>query len=187
MAAGRSNAILRAAERVLVADGDATMVDVAQAAGVGRTTLYRYFPGMDELRVRLVQVAATDAARRLRSAGLHRVGFEEGLSRAVRALVEVGDSYFLLVGARVVPEPEQIAEVREPLLELFSQARREGVLRPDVPNEWLLETIFALVTAGVRSRERLGLTDDQLVTTVTDVLLSGLRAPYRAAASSSSP
>ena len=120
---------------------------------------------MDELRVRLVQVAATDAARRLRSAGLHRVGFEEGLSRAVRALVEV----------------------REPLLELFSQARREGVLRPDVPNEWLLETIFALVTAGVRSRERLGLTDDQLVTTVTDVLLSGLRAPYRAAASSSSP
>src|SRR5437870_3640891 len=76
----RSDAILRAAERVLANDGDATMVDVAQAAGVGRTTLYRYFTGMDELRARLVHVAATDATRRLRSAGLHRVGFEEGLS-----------------------------------------------------------------------------------------------------------
>jgi AcrR family transcriptional regulator len=187
MARERSDAILRAAERVLAEDDDATMVDVAQAAGVGRTTLYRYFPGMDELRVQLVQVAATDAARRLRSAGLHRVGFEEGLCRAVRALVEVGDSYFLLVDARVVPEPEQVAEVREPLLELFARARREGVLRLDVPNEWLLEAIFALVTAGLRSRKRLGLTDDRLVATVTDLLLSGLRTPYTAAASSSSP
>jgi TetR/AcrR family transcriptional regulator, mexCD-oprJ operon repressor len=152
------------------------MVDVAGAAGVSRTTLYRYFPGMDELRARLVQVAAADAARRLRAAGLHRVGFEEGLSRVVRALVEVGDAYVILVEARVVPEPDEIAEVREPLLRFFSQARHEGELRADVPNEWLLETIFALVSAGLRSRKRLRLGEDELVPAVTDLLLRGLRA-----------
>jgi AcrR family transcriptional regulator len=152
------------------------MVDVAGAAGVSRTTLYRYFPGMDELRARLVQVAARDAARRLRAAGLHGLGFEEGLARVVRALVEVGDAYVILVEARIVPEPDEIAEVREPLLRFFSQARHEGELRVDVPNEWLLETIFALVNAGIRSRRRLGLGEGELVATVTDLLLRGLRA-----------
>jgi TetR/AcrR family transcriptional regulator, mexCD-oprJ operon repressor len=152
------------------------MIDVAGAAGVSRTTLYRYFPGMDELRARLVEVAATDAGRRLRAAGLHRVGFEEGLARVVQALVEVGDAYVILVEARVVPEPDEIASVREPLFEFFSQARREGELRGDVPNEWLLETIFALVSAGLRSRKRLGLEEDELVATVTDLLVRGLRA-----------
>ena len=44
-----------------------------------------------------------------------------------------------------------------------------------MPNEWLLETIFALVNAGLRSRERLGLTETELVATVTDLMVRGIR------------
>ena len=176
MVQGRSTTILHAAARVLAMDGDATMAGVAEAAGVGRTTLYRYFPGMDELRARLVELAAADAARRLHVAGLHRVGLETGLRRVVRALVEAGNSHLTVVNPRVVPRPEQIAELREPLLRFFSQARRDGELRADVPNEWLLETVFALVTAGLRSRERLELGDEELAARVTGLLLHGIHA-----------
>src|SRR5918911_2194199 len=55
-------AILEAAARVLAAGGEqASMNDVAAAAGVARATLYRYFPSRQALLDELARVAADEA------------------------------------------------------------------------------------------------------------------------------
>src|SRR5919198_2305787 len=55
-------AILEAAARVLATGGEqASMNDVAAAAGVARATLYRYFPSRQALLDELARVAAEEA------------------------------------------------------------------------------------------------------------------------------
>ena len=92
-----SAAILEAAAKVLAAQGDqASMLDIAAAAGVGRATVYRYFPTRQALLDELAGVALERAGERLSAAGLDRVPAREGISRAVRALVAVGEYFVVL-------------------------------------------------------------------------------------------
>src|SRR5919197_2205650 len=92
-----SAAILEAAAEVLATRGEqASMADVAAAAGVGRATVYRYFPNRQALLDELGQFALRGARERLLAASLDKVSVEEGVSRAVRALVGVGDYFVVL-------------------------------------------------------------------------------------------
>src|SRR5919197_1515894 len=85
-------AILEAAARVLAVGGEqASMNDVAAAAGIARATLYRYFPNRQALLDELARVAADEAGSRLASARIEEVAAEEGIRRSARALIEVGD------------------------------------------------------------------------------------------------
>ena len=81
-----------AAAQVLAArGGGASMSDVAAAAGVARATVYRYFPNRQVLLAELAELAVRGAGDRLSSARIDEVPVDEGVARAVRALVEVGD------------------------------------------------------------------------------------------------
>ena len=76
------------------------MNDVAEAAGVARATVYRYFPNREALLDELARAAVSDVEARLASARIDEVAPEEGIARAVRALVDVGDSFVLLARER---------------------------------------------------------------------------------------
>ena len=83
------------------------MNDVAEAAGVARATVYRYFPNREALLAELALVAVNDVAARLASARIDEVAPEEGVARAVRALVDVGDWFVLLARERRRSDPER--------------------------------------------------------------------------------
>src|SRR5919109_2802674 len=121
-------AILEAAARVLAKGGEqASMNDVAVAAGVGRATLYRYFPSRQALLDELARIAADDAGVRLASARIEEVAAGEGIKRAVRALIEVGDPFVVVARERVRPDPEQFEQsVTEPLRRLFERGQLAG-------------------------------------------------------------
>src|SRR6476660_284397 len=90
-------AILEAAARALSTHGrSANMTDVAEAAGISRATLYRYYPDREALLDALAAHALADAAARLADAGLERAPVEEAIERIVRALIAVGDRYGVL-------------------------------------------------------------------------------------------
>src|SRR5688500_7631998 len=63
-----ASAIVEAAAHALAQDGDISMAEVADAAGVARATLYRYFPNRHALVDAVAATALTDAAGRLDSA-----------------------------------------------------------------------------------------------------------------------
>ena len=168
-------AILEAAARVLAVGGEqASMNDVAAAAGVARATLYRYFPSRQTLLDELARVAAAEAGARLASARVEELAAEEGVRRAVRALVETGDPFTVLARERVRPDPEQFEQlVLEPLRRLFEHAQRAGQIRDDIPKTWLTDALVGLVVSVLSSRPVLGREDT--IAVVSALFLDGAR------------
>ena len=172
-----SAAILGAAARVLASRGEqASMNDVAAAAGVARATVYRHFPSRQALLDELARLAVRDAAERLASARIDEVAAEEGVRRAIRALVDVGDPFVVLARERVRPDPEQFERgIAAPLRRLFERGASGGEIRPDIPSSWLTSSLVGLVVSALASTPTRGKEDT--ITAITGLFFDGARAP----------
>jgi TetR/AcrR family transcriptional regulator, mexCD-oprJ operon repressor len=171
-----SSAILDGAARLFAVEGEqASMNDVAAAAGVARATVYRYFPNRQALLDELAQVALGDAEQRLDSARIDEVAPLEGIVRAVRALVEVGDAFVLLARERVRSEPGRFERsISQPLCLLFERGQATADLRGDIAAARLTESLIGLIVALITSTPQLGKED--IIATITDLFLDGARA-----------
>ena len=175
-------AILEAAGRTFASRGErANMDDVAEEAGVARATVYRYFPNRQHLLAELSRLAADDAHGRLVAARIDEVPIEEGVTRAVRAFVDVGDSFPVLLAERARGDAELVdfeRLVATPLRQLLERGRSSGCIRGDIPAGWLAESLFGTIMSVMRYG-RLG--RDDTVAAVTSVFLEGTRVrPPRA-------
>ncbi|WP_406065055.1 TetR/AcrR family transcriptional regulator [Streptomyces sp. NBC_01077] len=151
-------AILDAAVSVLSADHAASLGDVAEAAGVGRTTVHRYFPERSDLLaaigadVRDRVAAATDRAR------LDDGSAPEAMERLCLEFFELGDRLLLLYD---VPQFVAWSGIEEEtpadlaLLALIRRGRQEGTLDPEVDVSWLQDVMWALLYAAwLQARDR---------------------------------
>jgi TetR/AcrR family transcriptional regulator, mexCD-oprJ operon repressor len=169
-------AILDGAARIFAAQGEqASMNEVAEAAGVARATVYRYFPNRETLLDELAQAAVTDVDARLESARIDEVSPEEGIARAVRALVDVGDPLVLLVRGRRRSDPERFERgLRRPLVRLFERGQAGGDIRADITSARLTESFIGLIVGVLTSSPPLG--RDDMTATITGLFLDGARA-----------
>jgi AcrR family transcriptional regulator len=76
---------MQAAARLIVRYEDATVGAVAQATGVARGTIYRYFPTRQALLTAVIDQALRKAERQLTQANVAAVPVADGRARAVRA------------------------------------------------------------------------------------------------------
>jgi AcrR family transcriptional regulator len=169
------SAILDAAARTYASeDEEANLADVAVAAGVARATVYRYFPSRRRLLAALARRTAEETHDRLVAARIQEVDAEEGVSRAVRAFVEIGDAFVVLVRERGRAEEAEFDRlVAEPVRRLLERGRAQGRVRDDIPVAWLAESLVGLVV-GVAQDGTLG--PDDAVAAITSVFLEGARA-----------
>ena len=174
-----ATAILEAAARVLATGGEqASMQDVAVAAGVARATVYRYFPNRQALLDELGNLAVRDAGARLASARIDEVPVEEGVARAVRALVEIGDYFIVLARERVQPEAEQFDQtIAAPLRRLLERGQATGGIRDDIPSSWLTDSLVGLVVSVLPSAPSLGKEDTSAA--ITSLFLEGANSRER--------
>ncbi len=172
-----ADAIVEAAARTLARGGErASMHDVATEAGVARATLYRYFPSRQALVEEVGRLAASDAGTRLLSARLGEVSVEEGVARAVRALVEVGDLFIVLARERVRPEPDVFeSSLGAPLRGLVERGQEIGSIRDDVPSSWLTESLVGLVVSVLSVSPSMGREDT--IAIATSLFLEGASGP----------
>ena len=169
-------AILEGAAEIFALHGEqASMNDVAEAAGVARATVYRYFPNREALLAELALVAVNDVAARLASARIDEVAPDEGVTRAVRALVDVGDWFVLLARERRRSDPERFErQLTEPIRRLFERGQASGDIRQDVTSARLTESLIGLIIGVLTSRPSLGRED--MIATITSLFLDGARA-----------
>ena len=171
-------AILEAAARLLAEDGDASMADLAAAAGVGRATLYRYYPNREALLAALTAEALEELARRLADAGLETVGVEEAIGRIVRAVLTVGDRYAVLVRERVNADPATRERAfTEPIQRVLERGVDEGLLRGDVAVDVQLALFGGVLQAGIRLAGERRLGHEDAAAAVTRAYLDGARTP----------
>lgn len=163
---------------MLVARGEqASMADVAAAAGVARATVYRYFPSREAMLAELADVGLTEAAERLEAARIDEVPIEEGISRAIRALVDVGDYFVVLARERVRPASEGVERrLTQPLRDLIERGQLDGKMRRDVPASWLTASLVGLVANVLAAAPSLGKEDT--VAAIKSLFLDGARVPH---------
>ncbi|MEV0093259.1 TetR/AcrR family transcriptional regulator [Streptomyces sp. NPDC050738] len=131
--------ILDVALTELLHDPDASMDQIARAAGVVRRTVYGHFPSRDILIAALADNAAA-ALIEARSTG--RDGAEgdaaDELARATLAAWEIADRYRLLVALAqrsitVEGIRQRLAPVRQDLTDLLQRGLDEGVFSSPLP------------------------------------------------------
>lgn len=171
-----SGAILEGAARIFATQGEqANMNDVAAAAGVARATVYRYFPNREALVEALAQATVSDVGERLSSARINEVAPEEGIARAVRALVDVGDSFVLLARERLRSDPQRFERsLTQPLRQLFERGQANGDVRDDITSARLTEALIGLIVGVLTSTPPLGKED--MTATINGLFLDGARA-----------
>jgi TetR/AcrR family transcriptional regulator, mexCD-oprJ operon repressor len=169
-------AILDGAAQIFALQGaQASMNDVAEAAGVARATVYRYFPNRETLLDELARAAVSDVDARLESARIDEVTPEEGIARAVRALVDVGDGFVLLTRERLRSDPEQFERrLIQPLRRLFERGQAGGDIRDEITSARLTESLIGLIVGVLTSSPPLGRED--MTATITGLFLDGARA-----------
>jgi len=149
------------------------MGEIAAAAGMARGTLYRYFPTRESL-LQALEVAADEEARaRLEEAHLDQVPVDEGLARAARALVAVGEHFIVLLRERRPPEPGFTAV----LAALLLRGQSGGQVRADVPVDVLVESLLVLVGVCVRAGRGAGTGSEDISSIALRLFLDGARRP----------
>jgi AcrR family transcriptional regulator len=167
--------ILEAASHVLAIRGEAgSMAEVASAAGVGRSTLYRYFPTREALLDKLARVALAEAGERLAEAKLESVPPLEALARAIRTVVVVGDRYIVLLEAQVPIEPAATeSAIVAPIRRVLERGQADGVIRTDIDAESLLDLLGGLIIVSIRLAAERQTGVEETAATIQRVFIEG--------------
>ena len=171
------DAILDAALECLAVDPNASMADIAKAAGVGRVTVYGHFSSREQL-LESVLVRTIDRSE----AELAELDLEgdplAALDRLVRRSWRIVDTFHRLLGAaeESLSNDRIIAHHAEPMARvraLIERGQREGVMRRDLGAEWLTSCFTALLhaAAGELRAGRLAEADADQVVAATVVSL----------------
>ena len=142
-------AILAATASALAANRTATMPEIAAEAGVGRTTLHRYFAD----RETLIYEATLDSIRVLMEA-VDEAATEDGpaldaMRRFITAAVSIGERLVFLFGDPAVLRDIRPAQLNEKLvIDLIKRGQDEGVFDPDLNPTWIRHALYGLILRG---------------------------------------
>ncbi|MEV6301988.1 TetR/AcrR family transcriptional regulator [Actinoplanes sp. NPDC051861] len=169
---------MSAARDCLSRDPEATVDDIARAAGVGRMTVYGHF----RTRPGLVEAALVDALQ----AGertLTGIDLDGDARQAMNRLLGsswslVAESAALLTAAQAVLPAGRLRELHtgaaDRVEDLIRRGQQQGVFRSDLPMTWLVNAVHYLLN-GAAKETRLGRLDpagapDVVTATVKSVL-----------------
>lgn len=170
-------AILSAGRECLSRNPAASMTEIAQAAGVGRVTLYGHFSSREDLVEAVVRDTLTHAQRAFEAAApeAESGSAADALSHLVRTSWHVLDGCLGLRAAAVHALGESgMRDQHEQMLRhidaLIERGQHEGDFRTDLARSWLVTTCYGLVhlaadevAAGRLSRREAGPTIDATI------------------------
>ncbi|WP_075743849.1 MULTISPECIES: TetR/AcrR family transcriptional regulator [Actinoalloteichus] len=176
-------AILSAAASVLARNRTATLPEIAEAAGVSRTTLRRYFPDRDGLISAAVEDSVEAIEQAVADAEIEQGAPAEAMRRLVAAMVSVGDRLMFLFadpqileghgGANGVPAPPSAPD--DPVIALIERGQAEGVFDREVTPDWIQRVLWSLVYTGYEEADQGRLSRHGVTSVVIRTLENGIR------------
>lgn len=142
-------ALLDAAVTVLTKDSSASLAEVAAVAGVGRTTLHRYFPTREGLIRALVEDALDRVAEAIASAHPHEGPVLDALQRVTDTVVPLGPSLAFLHAEPDVFNARDLIrrwyDALEPIAGAIERGQADGSIRSDLPVMWIVDAYTGLI------------------------------------------
>ena len=176
--------ILRAAKQCYLSDGISRtgMREVAAAAGVARSTLYRYFPSRDDVLVATIKLEMEQANNRIgKSLGQYTDPADlivEGLLMAIRDIPQspllkaVFASDEDAVARRIIWNSDIIVKFGEELMDRVVQpALDANLLQTSVAPEVLVEWVYRVLLSFLTLPSNWIKTEEQLRTTLHALLV----------------
>jgi AcrR family transcriptional regulator len=169
--------VLDAARRVLSADPDVPMSQIAAAAGVGMGTVYRHYPSKDAL----VLALCFDGLARVETLAQNALTHAENEpGRALReflaAALDAGAGAFVRLAGTFTPPPELLAAAGrrdEAIRRLLQTAQTAGVIRADITAADLELILEHARTVHVADPERVSALQHRYLS----LALQGLQTP----------
>jgi AcrR family transcriptional regulator len=172
-------AILDAALHCFNEGPDATMTDIAKAAGVGRVTVYGHFSSREELLDALLTRSLTETADLFGALGLDSGPADEALARLLRAPWLLDRYRGLYTAATKYLGPEKVRDLHEtvfaPIQGVIERGRAEDAFRTDLPVDWQVATVYAIAHAARAEVDANRVSTEEAVELLTVTLLDLLR------------
>ena len=189
----RRDAVLDAVQPLLAADGvDVTMEQLAAAAGIGRRTLFRYFPSREALIAAAVRRSYDRLLAEVFEAPPTGLGPEDTIRSVLQRTHEVAER----MGRahwQVAADPESHGELgdavaarqqaRARYVQRFTELLWERAGEDGGPPRWLVDA-FGLVESlfAFQALQRdLGRSSDEIVETTTTMMIAALHEAIRTA------
>lgn len=141
--------IIQGALTELASNPAASLDEIAEAAGVGRATLYRHFESRPVLMRALLlsssekMDAVTDPILQGNRPALER------LDRLVKAIIPLGASLKIAVFdpfCKFLPEyGVKLEEINEKMRQFAREMKSEGVVAPEIPDAWVAASLEKLL------------------------------------------
>lgn len=150
-------AILDAALELLGERPDASMAEIAAAAGVARQTVYAHYESREALLTAVAERALADAVAAIDAAEPRRGPPADALDRLVRAWWQTVERHARVLDALAAafPHAEHVHQFHSPLLErverLVRRGRRAGVFDRRLPIAWVTAAFLALMHAAAEA------------------------------------
>ena len=170
-----AGAILDVAADLLAGGGEPpSMTEVAEAAGVSRATLYRYFPTREQLLQALAATALDATATRLAEAGLDTVPVAEGIARVARVVATAGSKYAAVIGTmKTRPAGPVEYQIGTMIQALLRRGIDDGTFRGDLTIEELSFLLGSLLQAAARMAAEHQAGVEKAAALVTSLFLHG--------------
>jgi AcrR family transcriptional regulator len=158
------------------------MAEIAEAAGLVRTTVYAHFTSREALIEAIVSRAVADAERARAEARPDDGTGAEALARLVEAAWRAASRYLGLTDAvlRALGVREfrrRRASLHAAFRTVLARGREDGSLRRDMPLEWCVHVCDALVFAAYDAPEAAAAADESQALALLDRTLAAWLAP----------
>jgi TetR/AcrR family transcriptional repressor of mexCD-oprJ operon len=178
-----SAGILTAVGRLLADAAELpSMAEVAKAAGVGRATLYRYFPTREVLVGAMAQAALAETEELLRAAEFDNVDLREGLVRFARVMIGARSKFEFLEGLLPV-SMHDVARDKDARQRfgavvggMFERGVADGSLRADVTPGQHLRLFVGILKTLARAAVADGVPAERAAALVVDLYMGGAAA-----------
>jgi AcrR family transcriptional regulator len=140
-------AVMDAAIQTLASRPDASMDEIARAAGVSRQTVYAHFPSRDALIDAVIERGTAEFTSLLDGLDLDQAPPAQALTRLLDAGWQIAARYpFLWLQPAVDPgkDAARHAPVLDRMLDIVRRGQASGDFDASVPAHWLLSASLAL-------------------------------------------
>lgn len=141
--------MLNLAMNILAKNPKASLNEIAEAADVGRATLFRHFKS----RKQLIQELIHEAERRVKVATRpileKNLPAVETLTQIVQVLVPIGSSFHFLSSEAIHSDSQGVESIytrQLPLMkDLATRLKNEGAVAADIPKDWTAAVLDHLI------------------------------------------
>ncbi|WP_211766326.1 TetR/AcrR family transcriptional regulator [Kutzneria sp. CA-103260] len=168
-------AILDAARRALARDPAATLQQIADEAGVARTTVHRRFASREALLDALMQDMLEQMEAVLDDSRPQTAPPLVALHEMTAGYIRVKAAWrFHDIGPSAAHE-DVIGRLMAKNRAMFQRLADSGTIAPDTDLDWAVRVYFALLHEAIERRADTGNEPDTLAALVTQTLVGGLR------------